>query len=71
MFEGDAYKAEGLPRVPATLREATGELERSEMARWAFGDRVVEHYLHTARLEQQLFDRAVTCWELSRNFERT
>jgi glutamine synthetase len=70
MFEGDAYKAEGLPRVPGTLREAIGELERSEIARAAFGDRVVEHYLHTARLEQQLFDRAVTCWELSRNFER-
>ena len=71
MFEGDAYKAEGLPRVPATLREATAELERSEIARWAFGGRVVEHYLHTARLEQQAFDRAVTCWELGRNFERT
>ena len=70
MFEGDAYKAAGLPRVPATLREAIDELERSEVARWAFGDRVVEHYLHTARLEQQVFDRAVTCWELSRNFER-
>ena len=40
------------------------------MARHAFGDRVVEHYLHTARLEQQAYDRAVTCWELIRNFER-
>jgi len=70
MFEGDAYKAAGLPRVPGTLREAIGELERSEIARWAFGDRVVEHYLHTARLEQQAHDRAVTCWELARNFER-
>ncbi len=78
MFEGDAYNAEGLrppdlaglPRVPGTLREAIGELERSEIARWAFGDRVVEHYLHTARLEQRAHDRAVTCWELARNFER-
>jgi glutamine synthetase len=71
IFKGDAYKAEGLPRVPATLREATDELDQSEIARWAFGDRVVEHYLHTARLEQHAFDRAVTCWELGRNFERT
>jgi glutamine synthetase len=69
-FEGDAYRAEGLPRVPGTLREAIAELERSEIARWALGDRVVEHYLHTARLEQQAYDRAVTCWELARNFER-
>jgi glutamine synthetase len=70
MFEGDAYKAEGLPRVPGTLREAVDELPGSAMARHAFGDRVVEHYLHTARLEQQAYDRAVTCWELIRNFER-
>lgn len=70
MFEGDAYHAEGLRRVPATLREATGELAQSAIAREAFGDRVVEHYLHTARLEQRAYDRAVTCWELARNFER-
>src|SRR5579883_3229644 len=78
MFEGNAYAApqgrpgepEALPRVPGSLREAIAELERSEMAREAFGDRVVEHYLHTARLEQEAYDRAVTCWELARNFER-
>ncbi len=70
IVEGDAYRAEGLPRVPGTLREALAELERSEIAREAFGDRVVEHYVHTGRLEQQAYDRAVTCWELARNFER-
>jgi glutamine synthetase len=40
------------------------------VAREAFGPEVVEHYLHTARLEQQAFDQVVTCWELGRNFER-
>src|SRR5207247_1805128 len=34
------------------------------------GAGVGEHYLHTARLEQQAFDQAVTDWELMRNFER-
>ncbi len=68
--DGDAYRVEGLRRVPETLREALDELARSEIARAAFGDRVVEHYLHTGRLEQQAYDRAVTCWELARNFER-
>jgi glutamine synthetase len=53
------------------LRDATAALERSEIARDAFGERVLEHYLHTARLEQDAYDRAVTCWELGRNFERT
>ena len=56
--------------MPKTLREATAALDRSKLARTAFGERVVEHYLHTARLEQQAFDQAVTDWELMRNFER-
>ena len=56
--------------MPKTLREAIGELERSKVARAALGDRVVDHYLHAARLEQQAFDQAVTDWELIRNFER-
>ncbi len=46
------------------------ELERSKAAREAFGAEVVEHYLHTARLEQEAFDQVVTDWELMRNFER-
>ncbi len=70
LYEGNAYDDATLPQVPKTLREAIAELERSRVARAAFGDRVVEHYLHTARLEQQAFDQAVTDWELLRNFER-
>jgi glutamine synthetase len=70
LYEGNAYADARLPEVPKTLREATAELDRSKLARAAFGERVVEHYLHTARLEQQAFDQAVTDWELMRNFER-
>jgi glutamine synthetase len=70
LYEGNAYEDATLPQVPKTLREAVGELERSTVARAAFGDRVVDHYLHTARLEQQAFDQSVTDWELMRNFER-
>lgn len=70
LYEGNAYEDPDLPQVPKTLREAIAELERSRVAREAFGDEVVEHYLHTARLEQQAFDQTVTCWELMRNFER-
>jgi glutamine synthetase len=69
-FQGDAYSAKGLPRVPGNLTEAIDALERSEVARRAFGDDVVEHYLHSARLERKSFDSAVTDWELRRNFER-
>ena len=70
LYEGNAYGDATLPQVPRTLREAVAELERSTVARAAFGERVLEHYLHTARLEQQAFDQVVTDWELIRNFER-
>jgi glutamine synthetase len=70
IYEGNAYEDSSLPQVPKTLREAIDELARSRVAREAFGEEVLEHYLHTARLEQQAFDQAVTCWELTRNFER-
>ncbi len=70
MFAGNAYESTTIPQVPRTLREATEEFEKSKVAREAFGDKVVEHYLHAARQEQQAYDRAVTCWELARNFER-
>jgi glutamine synthetase len=70
LYEGDAYADASLPQVPVTLRQAIAAFEQSEVARQAFGERVVEHYLHTARLEQEAFDRAVTDWELRRNFER-
>jgi glutamine synthetase len=70
LYEGNAYEDTTLPQVPRTLGEAIAELERSRAARAAFGDRVVDHCLHAARMEQRAFDQAVTDWELVRNFER-
>src|SRR5206468_6299277 len=70
IYEGNAYEDPKLPQVPKTLREAVTALEPSRLARDAFGAEVVEHYLHTAHLEQQAFDQAVTCWELARGFAR-
>jgi glutamine synthetase len=69
-WEGSGYAALDRPHVPATLREATALLEGSSLAREAFGDEAVAHYLHAARTEQDQFDRAVTDWELHRSFER-
>jgi glutamine synthetase len=70
LYAGNAYEDAALPEVPKTLRDAVSELGRSKVARAAFGGRVVEHYVHCGRLEQQAFDQAVTDWELMRNFER-
>ena len=52
------------------MREAIAALEGGTMARAAFGDQVVDHYLNYARTEQGLFDRFVTDWERRRYFER-
>jgi glutamine synthetase len=71
MFEGNAYEAKDVPRVPSSLHEAIDALESSEVARKAFGDFVFEHLLNTARQEQVIFDNnVVTDWELARYFER-
>jgi glutamine synthetase len=69
-FEGDVYSAKGLPQVPRTLPEALSELEKSALARRAFGDAVVEHLLHFARTEQEVFDTRVSDVERERYFER-
>src|SRR6478735_6189378 len=68
-LEGNAYDS-GAERFPSTLREAIAALEESPMARAAFGDDVVDHYLNYARTEQELFDRVVTDWERARLYER-
>ena len=68
-FEGDVYAAQDLPQVPHTLRDSIEALESSAFAREAFGDAVVEHYLHFFKTEQRKFDSVVTDWERRRYFE--
>jgi glutamine synthetase len=68
-LQGNAYESDA-ERFPSTMREAIGGLEGGTMARAAFGDQVVNHYLNYARTEQGLFDRFVTDWERKRYFER-
>ncbi len=70
-FVGDAYAGAKLREIPKTLREATETLRKSKMLRQAFGDQVVDHYLHAAEWEQLEYDRRVTDWELKRGFERS
>ena len=69
VFEGNAYESD-VARFPSSLREAIAELEGGSIARAAFGDEVVDHYLNYARTEQRLFDQVVTCYERERLFER-
>jgi glutamine synthetase len=73
-FRGNAYDtskaAAGLARVPRSLREARDLFQGSPLARRAFGDTVVDHYVHAADVELDAFDREVTDWERRRGFER-
>jgi glutamine synthetase len=68
-FEGNAYESDK-PRVPETLHEARELFAGSAVARAAFGDEVVDHYLNNADVELAAYNRAVTDWERFRGFER-
>ena len=67
---GNAYAATDRPRLPRTLREARDLFDGSAVARAAFGDEVVDHYVHAADVELEAFESAVTDWERVRGFER-
>ena len=71
MFSGDAYVGKKLREVHKTLRDASAALKKSKMLIGAFGQKVVDHYVHTADWEQFEYDRRVTDWELKRGFERS
>ena len=70
IFQGNLYQAEGVPQLPLTLTDAIRAAEESEFLHAAFGDAVMEHYLHFARTEQRKFDETVTTWERERFLER-
>jgi glutamine synthetase len=69
-FRGDAYQARRARVIPRTLRDAARAAKRSAMLREAFGEEVVEHYVHAAEWEISEADRVVTDWDLARGFER-
>jgi glutamine synthetase len=68
-YLGNAYTS-GADRLPTTLAEAAALFDGSAVAREAFGDDVVDHYLNNARVELAAFNSAVTDWERVRGFER-
>ena len=68
-FKGNAYESD-VQRFPHALRDAIAALEKGMMARKAFGDDVIDHYLNYARTEQAQFDKVVTGYERERLYER-
>ena len=69
-LEGNAYADASRPRVPSTLHQARELFAASTVAKEAFGEEVVKHYLNHADVELKAFGAAVTDWERFRGFER-
>ena len=69
-LEGNAYQSQDRPRVPSTLHDARDLFADSAVAREAFGEEVVAHYLNSAGVELAAFESSVTDWERVRGFER-
>lgn len=66
---GSAYEGSH-PRVPHTMRSARELFAASDVARKAFGEEVVDHYVHRADIELAAYESSVTDWERFRGFER-
>jgi glutamine synthetase len=69
-YAGNAYQAADKPRLPGTLRDARDLFATSDVARAAFGEEMVAHYVNAADVELTAFEAAVTDWERFRGFER-
>ncbi|HEY5011850.1 MAG TPA: glutamine synthetase family protein [Acidimicrobiia bacterium] len=69
-FDGNAYVAPDVDRVPWNIVEAIDAFRTSPIAIEAFGADVHAHLLNTAEQEWLMFNRAVTDWERRRNFDQ-
>ncbi|CAB4785136.1 unannotated protein [freshwater metagenome] len=69
-FEGNAYASDS-QRVPSTMLEARNLWATSAWVKEAFGAEVQAHYTNMADIEMAAYGKAVTSWELFRNFERS
>jgi glutamine synthetase len=68
-FTGNAYESDSA-RVPASMTEALELWENSTWVKEVFGSEVQAHYANMAKVELAAYGKAVTDWELFRNFER-
>ena len=68
-LEGNAYESDK-QHVPHNMYAARDLFGSSAVAKEAFGQEVVDHYLNRARIELEAYEAAVTDWERFRGFER-
>ena len=68
-FQGNAYASESA-RIPSSMPEALELWENSTWIKETFGEEVQAHYANMAKIEISAYGKAITDWELFRNFER-
>ena len=68
-FTGNAYDSDS-ERIPSTLHDAQKLWNESAWVKEVFGAEVQAHYSNMAQVELDAYSKAVTDWELFRNFER-
>ena len=72
-IQGNAYEIEdSLPehlRFATNLADAADKMHKSGLARRAFGDEFVEHFVMSRRWEVQEYQRNLNNWQLRRYFE--
>jgi glutamine synthetase len=69
-YKGNAYLDKKLEALPSSLGDAVERLRKSKLAKEAFGQDVVDFYVHTGELEVEAFNNSITDWEKVRYFER-
>jgi glutamine synthetase len=69
-FKGNAYTDKTLRSIPKNLTEAVNKLNKSSMLRAAFGDDVIDHYVHAGRWEILKHEELVTDIERRMLFEQ-
>jgi glutamine synthetase len=68
-FTGNAYVSDSA-RVPSSMNESLALWENSAWVKETFGVEVQAHYANMAKIEIAAYGKAITDWELVRNFER-
>ena len=68
-FQGNAYESDSA-RLPSSMPEALELWENSAWVKEVFGAEVQAHYANMAKIEIAAYGKAITDWELFRNFER-
>ncbi|MSO43008.1 MAG: glutamine synthetase [Candidatus Planktophila sp.] len=68
-FQGNAYESDSA-RLPSSMPEALALWENSAWVKEVFGAEVQAHYANMAKIEIAAYGKAITDWELFRNFER-